>query len=237
MGPRPPLLWVLRIGASLASIGLAAILVWACLRRSLVPDFLRQLRSTLLERDGVCFAVAPAIRGGLAYLHVAFENRYAAPCDFRVAIAGPPKFFQFNQQHFPGIDVVVECQGGMLGLIRAPIGVPVRFQGKRIKFRVTAETHYTGRRGMLLRFRGGTAVPATEQRQLGPVVFWLLSLVTGQIHFWIHAKKAAALPLTFLDPVAEEVPAEAEPTVETLWLPGDPVNGVVERLKQFMAVR
>jgi hypothetical protein len=223
-----PEIWAWRCGLTLSAFFLLGLLVWSLARRDLEPDFLRKLPGRPFERRGVCFSIVPMVHGNLTYLNIAFQNQYSGACEFRVAVLPPARFLRPGESKFPGVDVVVPCAGGMLGVIHTPIGVPARFQNKRHHFRVAAETKYPLGRGRLLRFQNGTAVGKIEHSR------WMPHIVTIFLFFLFHIhlayRRYMTLPIRFSGRLAEAVPSELDPTVETLWLPGEPTDRVLAEL-------
>jgi hypothetical protein len=230
--PTPPV-WGLRIGLLLVIIGSAALLIRAARRADLAPDFLRQFLGAPFERDGFCFSVTINVQDGLCYFNIVFQNQYERACDGRVIIQAPVKSFSFNRRAFQGVALDIQCEGGALGVARMPLPIPARFQGRKMRFDVSGATRYPAGSGKLLRFKNGLRVGKADASGLGTAAAAIGLAAVGVI----SVKRPAGITFPLPTGVAEDGADSIEPTVETVWKPGDPTEDVRERLRQAIEPR
>jgi len=228
--PSTPIVWGLRIGLPIAVAVCGALLFWASRREDLAPDFLRQILGKPFERDGMCFSIIPLARNGTCYLNIVFQNQYASSCKFRVVVSPPAKSL-LGKHFFAGVALDIECDGGAVGIARAPIGIPAQYQGRKTGFEVAAATKYLEGRGELLRFRNGLRAGKADTSGLGSLTTTFCLLALGHV----HVTRPATVKFTPPVGVAEEVLPSQESTVEILWKPGDAVEHVADSLRDILA--
>lgn len=232
MGPPLPqpfraLKWLIA-SAGPVMIVCGALLLWRLSHRpDEAPDFLRSMFKDQFRRPfeagGVCFVVIPESGGGVAELHIFFQNRWEAPCQARITIRRDHGF-AWSHKKMEIATVRFWCEGGSFGLVRVPIGVPRALQGKRKRLAASASVGYPQGRGRMIRFKAGKRVGSGD---IGAGTIAAAHLLGGVAGAAMAAHQAAGqFRMTYPAGVAEEVPPDAEVAVETLWRPGDPVGGL-----------
>ncbi len=234
-----PAVWALRVVLPLACIGAGAVFVREMFRKDIEPDLIRLLFGKPFERDGVCFVLKPTAHNGVCYLNIIYQNQYERACTARVVVRPPAHAFAFGKRDFEGVAIDIQCEGGAFGIAHAPVAIPSIFQGRALLVDVRAATHYPDGGGQLLRFRNGVRVGRASKSGLGSAAaavgaagITVAMLATGVA---LHALRPI-VTLSFPQGVAEAVPLDAQPLVETLWRPGDLVRPVAAKLAQAMIV-
>jgi len=235
--PSTPIVWGLRVGLPALTVVTIIVLALAPRRKDIAPDFLRRLLGKPFEKDGVCFSILPTSKDGTAYLNIVFQNRYASPCTFHFVIypREAPFSIELDEQEFAGIAMEIECQGGVFGVARTPIGVPTGFQGVRTRYNIAAKTHYPDGKGLPLRFRRGSPVadPGAYGRAFAAVAVTVAaSLAHG--HISLHSR-LTWVTLTLPKSVAEDSPSTQVTEINVLWRPDEPVYGVDDKLSESLA--
>ena len=148
--------WAYRILSLLAAAVLAAVLIRDRFRKEDLPDHLRSMVPRPFEINGLCFGFVTEATDGRGELHVLFQNRFANPCNVRLILARHHGFVSSARLlEFPQIHI--ECEGGAFGMVRVPLAVPRKWQGKRKTFSIKGLVKYPNGRGKLLRYRGSRA--------------------------------------------------------------------------------
>jgi hypothetical protein len=222
--PLTPLVWSLRFLLPLLVFASAAALIWAARRPDRAPDFIRRFFRRPFERNGGCFYILPSVRDGICYLNVAFQNQYEKPCHLRVVAQSPIEPI--------GIAIDIPCAGGAFGLIRVPIAVPAKLQGKSVSFNVSAATNYSSGKGQLLRFKNGMRVGQANSSGLGTAAVTLGLLTVGVLAVGSSHPASATLPLP--TSVAESLPPNLQPDLQTLWTPGNAKDVTIDDVQRAL---
>lgn len=139
-----------------------------------------------------------------------------------------------GKRQFEGVAINMPIEGGAVGVARAPIGIPAKFQGRRIIFDVAAATRYPQGKGSLLRFRNGLRVGGIggiNGSGTGEIAVTIAALAAGGIAI----SRPTHITCTAPQGVAEATPAELAPTMEVWWKPGDSADGMEEKLRSAAA--
>lgn len=188
-------------------------------RADKVPDYLHQHFRTYFNRGGFCFAFRPTAVDGVCYLEIYFQNQQDESCIGRIALR-PARGFFLGRAKMEPIAAEIRCEPAAYGVARVGIPIPADLQGKKQSFEVGASVDYPQGRGETLRFRDGTVIRANSN--FGDAFRTSLrigSALLGSPHFVLLQPKTVLLELP--KGVAEEVPNDLRPQVETLWKLGD----------------
>lgn len=216
--PHDPFVWALRLGAPAVAVAIVAVLVWSMTRKDKWPDLLRPLAGRAVhEASGFQFAVAPRERHGQLWLEFLYQNRYDRPLEATVVLQ-PEKPF-IGRQDLRPLGVTIPCEGGEFGRVAVPYRLPEKRQGKAVTFSLSVTVRHPEGKGKAMRYRVGRAV-----RKGSIVAALLLGGVLGAL-----AARGTRIKLRMPAGVAEEVDDWEIDGPETLWLPGDPVEGVLPR--------
>ncbi|MEX2119319.1 MAG: hypothetical protein WD847_06980 [Pirellulales bacterium] len=213
--------WGWRYGSIAAAVLAVAGFLIVHFQQDEVPDFLYERCGEFFDRGGFCFSVAPQDRDGVCVLEVSFQNRHERPCAAHLALRPANRLFLAIPME--PVTCKVDCGRAAFGIARIPFGVPIALQGKRQLFQVGASVDYPHGKGRAVRFRDGLVIRHTAQfRHPVGAALTLLGMLGGSFFRWKPATVALELPLN----VAEEVPENVTPDIETLWELGDPLRPV-----------
>lgn len=211
-----PVVWALRIGLTCAALGSFTLLLWSCLRKDKVPDFLRPIVKRPFEQSGFTFAIVPSVRDATCVLDIYYQNRFARGCQATVVLQ-PARGFFLTKADLAALSIPIDCPGGGFGVVRVPWGIPIHLHGTRQTLDVAARVRYPHGQGALLRFRDGLVVGSAKADWHSALTVG--ALLTGALVLSRPAKFQLTLPVD----VQEFVPSDAPINAETLWVPGDPV--------------
>jgi hypothetical protein len=180
-----------------------------------IPDLLRQVAHRYFEKGGLCFIpVAERTASGLCTLNIYFQNRYAGHASTRIQMLPPLRTLRLKRHELPAICANIECPGGAFGVVRIPLAIAARYQGKRMSFEIAADTKYRAGRGELLRWREGVRVGATRELKTGhQLASGLVMLLLG--HF--HTSRPAVVTIALPRDVAENGSEPGAGATEILW--------------------
>jgi hypothetical protein len=209
-----PLLRMLATPVAIVALGGFFVLHF---RRDIAPDFLREQYKGYLERNGFCFCMSISTEQGVAFLNIPFQNRFAMPSVVQFALRQKSMHFMVPAQS-PFLNVEIQCGPGAFGIAHFPVGIPLEFQGKKLRFEAGVSVNYPDGKGKMLRFRSGMQVPYNAQFS---DLLWMLKNMTS--FFLLHHTDLGPYLTTNLpSAVAETPPEDKEPHTEVLWtLPGD----------------
>lgn len=207
--------WVLRIVFPAVLFGLIFIALRGKRGVDRAPDFLASMFQSRQECNGLCFACDLDVRDGVAFLDVYFQNRYGRPCKATVQVM---LNVNFTVRPTSLVHATFEVQGGAFGIARVPMAIPVKWQGREAPVLINASCQYAGGHGEKLRVRGGQIVGSCTPHPLAMIAAILLG---GMGALLIRGEPIKGR-LPFPGGVADEVPPNVKPEMETLWLPGDP---------------
>lgn len=232
--PSTPIVWVLRLGLPAGIFAAAALLIREHRRDDLAPDFLQAFLGRPFERNGVCFSIQPAKRDNMCFLNIIFQNQYSSPCHFRVTVVPPPRSPLSSTSEHPGLALEIECEGGAFGVARAPMGIPMEYQGQETYFRVAAATRYPTGRGKLLRFKNGVRVGKANTSDLGAIALTVGLFATGHVGL---LQRTQPTRVVFTPPrdVLEKVPPAGRSSLTVLWRPGDAAEPVADALENMLS--
>src|SRR5687768_1697584 len=160
VAPQQPgdVVWAFRFGLPALVLFVCWVLVRNARRVEVLPDILRDAAGDYLERDGLCFAPRIEAADGVCRVVVFFQNRYERACTTQIALLPGGSSFSIARLNILNVNVQFECQGGAFGVLRVPLAIPAAYQGKTIRYDVTAKTRFPEGRGKLLRYRSGAGV-------------------------------------------------------------------------------
>ena len=212
--------WQYRIaGPTATALALGAFLA-IHFRRDRAPDFLHAATGSYFDRGGLCFAFSAEREGSYCVLHLLFQNRFERPCRGQIALR-PARGFFMTRAKIEAIGANIDCGPGAFGIAKLRIPIQHEFQGTKQKFDVGASVEYLNGRGGRLRNREGLQI--RHNSSFGNAFGKTLALA-GAAAGVIVFNHPASVTLTLPSGVAEEVPPDAAPEVETLWVLGDDVN-------------
>jgi hypothetical protein len=211
-------MWGVRIGAPIASGLAVGLLLKAHNRADLAPDFLRKIGGNYFNRGGFCFACNAVSIDGICYLVAYFQNQYDQPCKGRIALR-PVRGFFMRRPKIEMVTFEIDCEPGAFGFARIPVPLSKEFHGKRQSFEVGASVDYPQGKGRKLRFQDGIILRADSDfgNKFATAVA-MAGVLTGHIMLTRPATAKFALPAN----VAEVIPPNMNPEMETLWRLGDP---------------
>jgi hypothetical protein len=198
----------------LVGIPALALLVFADFRREKLPNFLRTFGG-YFERDGLCFVILPATDGQRFWWTVAFQNRYERPCRTHLTFRPAVPSFGWRRPQIAEARVEITCEGAAFGTVEISCALPLRYQGKRLRFEVAAATTYPAGRGSLLRYREGMRV-GRRQKGAADTALMTVAGLTGHLHYTQSASFLVQLPR-----IGADTEAAGAPRLEIRWRPGD----------------
>lgn len=217
------LLWEIRGGLAVMALGSLFGCVWRPRRGpETLVDHLAQITPGYFERDGLCFAFAPAFEeNGRCVMNVFFQNRYSGASQARLLLT-PPKSFLGKRVVEP-VDVAFPCEGGAFGVLRMYWDVPDHAEGTEVKFSVKADVGYPEGRGRELRFREGVQASST-----GVGFAILIGILFGAVGTMVIISPSflkMRLPRSDGKIRGGSQAGKNLPSLETLWRPDLPTGG------------
>jgi hypothetical protein len=205
--------WSLRIGGVVVAIVFFALFLRMHFQPDLVPDLLRETCGGYFEKNGLCFAIQAVVENETCCLLVHFQNRYARACRGEIALR-PARGFFMRRGAFPTIKFAIECPAAGFGVVRVPLAIPGKLQGKKQTLEIGATVQYPKGRGRMLRFRDGGLIRTNAE-----FVNSFGNLLTAAGALTGHFVSYSPATLTFTLPigVAEELPSGSHPMTEMLW--------------------
>jgi hypothetical protein len=171
------------------------------------PDFLALCRGPFFERDGFCFRVSLDREEVMAIFTIMFQGRYIESLMAQVALrpAG---------SGVATLSPLIECEAAGFGIVKFPVAIPRRHQGKRVTFEIGADvTFLQGRGREVCRVRGRSVRHDSGFHRLPDAEL-------GVLHRFIERmvpSRPAKLRLTLPTEVAECLPDTAVGGTEMLW--------------------
>ena len=214
----PERMWFLRVLSPLLGLGALVLLCRMQWRKDKVPDFLRQHTRSFFERDGLCFAIEAEVEDDTCIVQILFQNRYERPCEASIALRPASGFF-LTRKKIKALAADVQCVPAAFGVVRVPLPVPEKYQGRKVSFDVGASVSYPQGRGRILRFKDGTRVGKASFSSPGGAALTLAGMFAGQVVMSRPASVKLALPVG----VRQELPDDTPVQVETFWQLGDPL--------------
>lgn len=128
------------------------------------PDVLGEEFGSYFEGDGLCFNAGFAVRDGVCWANVVYQNRYNAGCAARIYLVPMEGWSPQGLNDVPPVVADIECGGGDVGVVHIPYPIARAWQGKIMIYDVMAQTDYPAGRGELVRRSGGMLVdpPSTK---------------------------------------------------------------------------
>lgn len=214
-------IWGFRFGLPIAAV----VMIWLLLRKSESiadpTDHLRNHSGHYFERRGLCFHPRLVAIDGVCWLEVHFQGRYLGVCRARVELLPRP----YNHRLLlEPMAIDFKCAGGEFGVARGPVAIPPAALGKKVCCDVIAHVDYPrGKRRMIRRQEGILVGSETTQRSftVGNSLAAELLSTTG----YTNPSQTAITILEVPTGVAESVPADAKPVVQTLAMPDLPTGG------------
>jgi hypothetical protein len=173
----------------------------------LVPDFLAHCSRTFFERDGFCFTISLDREDGAAMFTIMFQNRYTGRSIARVALR--PSGSSLAVSSPP-----IKCGPAGFGVIKFPVAIPARHEGKAAIFQLAAQVDYPQGKGREVRFLTGRSVPNSLSCNDRPGIINALPRFVAERIFG-HAFRTVRLKLP--NDVVDYVPEEATGHAEELW--------------------
>ena len=209
--------WLFRIRGPIVALVAVGTILKLHFRPDLAHDYLRQNTTNYFNRDGFCFAITATSEAGVCRLKAYFQNQYDQACRGRIAIR-PARGFLLGRAKIETISFDIDCQPAAYGVASIAIPLAKELQGKRQSFEVGASVEYPQGKGTRLRFRDGIFLRSnsTFGNAFGTAVT-LAGAATGQIVLSTPATATVVFPSN----VAQDVPVNSKPKVQTLWKLGD----------------
>lgn len=200
------------------AIAVLAALLTLHFRRDLAPDYLGSVSPAYFNCNGLCFTIVPMVSGGTTILNVFFQNQYERPCAATIQLQ-PSRGFFLNRSAIAAINVEAACPLAGFGVVRIPLPVPLKLQGKRQNFVVGAYAKYPNGKGKRLRFCDGLFLrPNSRLSAVAQTAVVLAGAATG----FIVLTRPASFQLLLPKDVSEELPEGFGPDTQVLWQLGDP---------------
>ena len=208
---------LLRIPGDLGEIALIALLLVAFALGAIwwlstptaaheAPDVLGEEFDSYFEGDGLCFNAGFAIRDGVCWVHVVYQNRYNAGCAARIYLVPMEGWSPQGLNDVPPVVADVECGGGDVGVVHIPYPIASAWQGKVMIYDVMAQTVYPGGRGELVRRNGGVLVdPPSSKSDAAEALETAAWLMVGFVR--LSNGRRGKLEVTLPQDVADALPA------------------------------
>lgn len=177
-----------------------------------VPDYLAKRHGNAFENRGVSVVFEPAVLDGIFYLNIYFQCKFTGDAVIHVGLR--PK--QGLLGRAKGLDLhlgPIDCPPAGYGVMRWPIPVPLKLQGKKMTFEVGLSATYPKGKGTQARFRSGLRVghKADFVRHASS------NFLTIKVISYTPAQCTIQLPAN----VAESLPIEVGEQDEIFWQLGD----------------
>jgi len=212
--------WLMRLGGPIVALAILGLLIKLQRRKDLAPDILHQMFGNYFNRDGFCFAFAAEVHDGVCYLAAYYQNQRDVLLHGQIAVR-PAKGFFLTRQNIEALMFDVQCGPAEVGVVRLPVALPEKLQGKQQAFEVGASVAFPEGRGSRLRFRDGIFLRSNSNfgNAFGTAVV-VAGAATGQLVL----SRPATVKISLPSGVASELPASVTATDEVLWAP--PADGV-----------
>ena len=218
-----PTMWAFRIGCPVVALAALAVILGLQGRKDLAPDYLHRQVGGYFNRDGFCFGFGTVEKRGICVLEAYFQNQMDQPSVGRIALR-PAKGFWLSRAPIESITFEISCEPGAFGVVRMPLPVPEKLQGKTQSFEVGASVKYPSGKGRKVRFRDGIFLRTNSKfgNKFGTAL-----TVAGAAGGMIVLNSPATVKLRLPDDVAETLPENLPASkVKTLWKLGDaPLQG------------
>ncbi|MCA9279075.1 MAG: hypothetical protein H6815_13950 [Phycisphaeraceae bacterium] len=215
------LTWSVRIASILVCSVSILLLSYLMLRRDKVPDYLRRIDRAYYNCRGLCFAVASHNASGIGCIDIYYQNMHENPCFGQIALRLTPSLIGGRWIPEP-IHAMFVCDPAAYGLVRVPIAIPEKKQGRVQYFDVGAEVEYPNGRGALLRFRNGrlmrtnTNFSNPTKQSLGFLGLFVLSPLLALM------ARSDRVKVTLPESVTSTLPDHVQQESLTIWKLGDP---------------
>jgi hypothetical protein len=176
-------------------------------QRDLAPDYLGLCRGLRFECDGFCFTVSLECQDETATFTVMYQNRHTGPAVARVSLRPAGSRLAI-------VSPLIDCGPAGFGVVKFPLAIPARHQGKTVRFEIAARADYPQGKGREVCFRRGRTVPHDACFDNPPETMRALPH-SWAAHILNHA--AATIRLTLPSHVAEYVSDDVTGHVEELW--------------------
>jgi hypothetical protein len=194
---------------------LFGILVPTCLailsrrrhRYDVAPDYLGRCIGHIFERDGLCFTISIESDGQTATFTVMYQNRYEGRAVAQVALRPVGSTVATVSSLF-------ECGPAGFGVVKFPVAIPARHQGKWVTMEIGASTDYPLGKGEEVRFRAGRSVQNDSEFRYRPLN---IRALPGSSLPGILIQTATTIRIALPSNVAEYVPDEETGHAEELW--------------------
>lgn len=186
-------------------------------RRDKVPDYLYDLCPKYFDRGGFCFSVTCGVEDDKAVFEMYYQNRQNRQCEAQVVLR--PRRTFFARRDPVVLAFQVNCPPAGFGVVRVPLPLPSKMQGKKVTFEVGASTHYPHGYGHTLRFRDGIVLRHNSDFKGS---FFSTLQIAGLLGGALILSSPASITLPMPAGVLEEFPAEGQAQDLTLWQLGDP---------------
>jgi hypothetical protein len=203
--------WV-RIAATVVSVAAVVGFLRLHFKPDRVPDYLVRSHKGSFENQGVCVAIEPSVADGIFYLNFHYQGKFAGDCVIHVGLR--PKQGFLGRPN--GLDLhlgPIDCPPAGFGVMRWPIPVPIKLQGKRIVFEVGLSATYPHGRGRQVRFK-------SRLRVLHRADFGRDS-ASNVMSVRLVTYRAAQFTIQLPKNVMEELPVELGEQDEVFWQLGD----------------
>ena len=223
--------WGLRIGGPTLAVLALGLIFKLQFRSDLARDYLREHARKYFNRDGFCFAFGSSKDNGVGYIEAYFQNQHDQPCIGRIALR-PARGFLMGRVKIDAVTFEIACAPAAFGVARIAIPISEKVQGKRQAFDVGASVDYPNGKGQRLRFHDGIFLRANTNfgNSLGTTLT-IAGAAAGSIVLSKPANATIKLPVG----VAEDIPDDLLPEINTLWQLGNPSldNNIMFLTKEF----
>lgn len=218
-----PTMWAFRVGCPVVAVGALGVILGLQGRKDLAPDYLHGQVGGYFNRDGFCFGFRAVAKSELCVLEAYYQNQMDQASVGRIALR-PAKGFWLGRAPIENVTFEIACDPGAFGVVRMPLPVPEKLQGKTQAFEVGASVKYPSGKGRKVRFRDGIFLRANSKfgNKFGTAL-----TVAGAAGGMIVLSSPATVKLKLPEDVVETLPDDLPPPkVKTLWKLGDaPLEG------------
>ncbi|EAQ80909.1 hypothetical protein [Blastopirellula marina] len=154
--------WTARIGFSLLAAALFSVLIRRRRPQDRATDYLAVFGARYFNRDGFCFDIDASADDGVCYLVIAYQSQYSKRSEGRIAIR-PTSGSWMSRPQFASICVDLAINPGEYGVLRLPVPVSKKLQGKTVSFEIGAAVCYPDGKGERLRFADGVLLRDNQE--------------------------------------------------------------------------
>lgn len=197
--PATYLVWIFRIVPILITFIFILLLVQYYRKKDLVPDYLLRDFGRYFERDGFCFSLRIIVENKIVFVEVGFQNRYDQCSKVHIGLKFFSGAFESNSVVQESFDI--ECPSVGYGIIKVPLAIPGKYQGKQARAEVGADVYYPKGKGKLVRYRDGIHVGRPKFTSK-----WTPLKVLLGILFVRYISKPAYVRFTLPADVKEKIP-------------------------------